>query len=200
MKFLQTKRLLGTVLLGVLGCTVAPLNALATAATPYLGEISWVAFSYAPQGWAQCNGQFLPINQNQALFSLLGTTYGGDGVTTFRLPNLQGRGPIHVGNGHVLGEMAGEENHTLTVNELPSHTHLVAVDPKEATLATPDTTTTALAKTSSGSSAYATTSNATMAAAAVGTSVGGGQPHTNMKPYIALNCIIALQGIFPSQN
>jgi microcystin-dependent protein len=198
MNFLLSKHWLCTALLGAIGITVAPKSALA-GIDPYIGEIGWVAFNFAPRGWAFCNGQTLPIQQNQALFAVLGTTYGGNGQTTFMLPNLQGRGPIHVGTGHALGQMAGEENHTLTVNEIPSHTHLLAVDPKEATLAVPDTTTTSLAKTSSGASAYASTANVSMAATTIGP-VGGNQAHTNMKPYIALNCIIALQGIFPSQN
>lgn len=192
------KRWLCAVLVVAVGVAVAPQGALAGSA-PYLGEIAWVTFNFAPKGWAFCNGQTLAIQQNQALFSLLGTTYGGNGQTTFMLPNLQGRGPIHVGTGHALGQMAGEEAHTLTANELPSHTHLLAVDPKEATVTTPDTTTSALAKTSSGASAYANTANVSMASAAIG-SAGGSQAHTNMKPYIALNCVIALQGIFPSQN
>ena len=198
MKLLLAKRWLCMVLAGASGVAVVPQRALA-GIDPFIGEISWVAFNFAPRGWAFCNGQLLPINQNQALFSLLGTTYGGNGQTNFALPNLQGRGPIHVGNGYVLGEMGGEEAHTLSVNELPSHTHLVAVDPKEATLAAPDTSTTALAKTSSGTSAYATAANVAMSSAAIG-SAGGSQPHINLKPYLALNCVIALQGIFPSPN
>lgn len=198
MKLLPSKRLLGAVLLGALGCTVAPQCALATASTPFIGEINWVAFNYAPRNWAFCNGQLLPINQNTALFSLLGTTYGGNGVTTFALPDLRGRAPIHEGPGFVLGQSAGEENHTLTISELPAHTHLVNVDPHEATLATPGPTT-YLAKTSTGTSAYGTTATTTLAPAAV-SSVGGSQPHSNVKPFITLNCIIALQGIFPSQN
>lgn len=167
---------------------------------PFLGEIRWVAFGYAPKNWALCKGQILPINQNVALFSLLGTTYGGNGTTNFALPDLQGRAPLHVnaGGGYVLGQKGGTEAHTLTLAELPSHTHAVQVDGREATLPTPDTTA-YLAKTSGGTSAYGSTPSTTLAAESV-TSVGGGQPHTNMKPFIALTCIIALQGVLPSQN
>lgn len=165
---------------------------------PFLGEIRWVAFGFAPKNWAQCNGQLLPINQNIALFSLLGTTYGGNGSTNFALPDMRGRAPLHVGSGYVLGQKGGTEAHTLTLAELPAHTHAVLADGREATAAVPGTTT-HLAKTSAGTSAYGSTPNTSLAAGSV-SSVGGGQPHTNLKPFIALTCIIALQGVFPSQN
>lgn len=176
---------------------LAPLSATA-GIDQYLGQISWVAFNYAPKNWALCNGQILSIQQNQALFSLLGTTYGGDGQTTFALPDLRGRAPIHVGQGHTLGEMAGTQTHTLSIAELPTHTHAVNVDAKEATVATPGTTTVP-AKTSAGTSAYASTTTASLAPAAV-TSQGGNQAHDNMKPHIAMTCIISLTGVFPSRN
>ncbi|MFZ2307000.1 MAG: tail fiber protein [Rhodoferax sp.] len=197
MKRLHSKRLSRAVWLGLLGAALAPFNATAST-DPYLGEINWVAFNFAPKNWALCNGQILPINQNQALFSLLGTTYGGNGQTTFALPDMRGRAPIHVGQGHVLGESSGSEAVTLLSTQLPSHTHLVNVDAKEATVATPGNTTVP-AKTSAGTSAYAATTTTSLAPAAV-TSQGGNQPHNNMKPYIAMTCIISLVGVFPTRN
>lgn len=169
----------------------------AWAATPFLGEIRWVAFNFTPKGWAQCNGQLLSIAQNQALFSLLGTTFGGNGQTTFALPDMRSRAPIHVSFDYVLGMIGGEENHTLTLAELPAHTHAVTADTREGTVVSP--TGNYLAKTSGGTSAYGSTSAATMAPGVIA-STGGGQPHENMKPFITLNCIIAVTGIFPSQN
>lgn len=198
MRRLQRTRLSCAVWLGMLGTVLAPPNAAATT-SPYLGEISWVAFNFAPKNWALCNGQLLSISQNQALFSLLGTTYGGNGQTTFALPDLRGRAPIHVGQGHTLGEIGGAQTHTLNTAEMPTHTHTVAVDPKEATVATPGNTT-FLAKTSAGTSAYATTTTPTSLAASAVTSQGGNQPHENMKPHIPMTCIISLTGIFPSRN
>lgn len=197
MIFLQTKRLLGTVLLGGLGSVMVPQCALA-GDLPLIGDISWIAFNYAPKGWAFCNGALLPIIQNQALYSLLGTTYGGDGRFTFALPDMRGRAPIHVGPGHNLGAVGGEETHALTVNEMPTHTHVVSVDSKEAAAAIPGVTT-YLAKTSTGTSAYAATATTSLAGSAVSVQ-GGNQAHGNMKPFIALNCIIALQGTYPSRN
>lgn len=163
---------------------------------PFLGEIKVISWNFPPKGWTFCNGQLLPINQNQALFSILGTTYGGDGRTTFGLPNLQGRSPIHVGNGIVLGELGGETSHTLNISELPAHTH------------TPNgnKTNPAVSAAASGNlwgfvnQEYTTTSpNNSMNSASIA-ATGGNQPHENMSPYLVLNFIIALQGIFPSQN
>jgi microcystin-dependent protein len=163
---------------------------------PFLSEIKIVSFAQNPQGWALCNGQFLPINQNQALFSLLGTTYGGNGQTTFALPNLRGRVPIHVGNGHTLGEAAGSSAVTVNIQQLPQHIHTMAARNVNADLA-------------EGSGAFfAQTNNAYHAPDANLTtihpqtvsSVGGSQAHNNMMPYLVLNFIIALQGIFPSRN
>ena len=169
----------------------------ACADTPFLGEIRWVSFSFAPKGWAQCNGQLLPINQNTALFALLGTTFGGDGQTNFALPDMRSRAPIHVGSGFVLGEKGGEEGHVLTITELPTHTHTIVADPREGTVASP--TGNSQAKTSDGTTAYGSSTTAQMAPGSI-TNAGGGQAHQNMKPFITLNCIISLTGIFPSQN
>ncbi len=162
---------------------------------PYLSEIRIVSFNFAPKGWALCNGQLLPINQNQALFSLLGTTYGGDGRVNFALPNLQGRVPIHFSSSHSLGEAAGEENHTLNLQELPSHSHTFS-----ASNAAPDQGTPAGNMWASNSGAYSSASADTSMNPASVSSAGGSQPHTNIQPYLVLNFIIALQGIFPSRN
>jgi microcystin-dependent protein len=171
-------------------------------AEPFLSEIRIFSFSFAPQGWALCNGQLLPINQNQALFSLLGTTYGGDGRVTFGLPNLQGRAPIHMGQGHTLGEVGGEQAHTLSISEIPTHTHdfssntAVVGAAANATLGAP----TGNFWANSGKSAYSTLpGNAAMSPQAV-TNVGGSQAHLNMQPFLVLNFCIALIGIFPSRN
>jgi len=163
---------------------------------PFLSEIKLVSFNFAPKGWALCNGQFLPINQNQALFSLLGTTYGGNGQTTFALPNLRGRVPISMGNGHTLGEAAGSTAVTVNIQQLPTHTHALMATNNAA--AGDDASNNVFAQ--AGGNAYAGFSSATaMGPLAVG-GVGGSQPHNNMMPYLVLNFIIALQGIFPSQN
>ena len=164
-------------------------------AEPFLSEIRLFSFTYAPQGWAQCNGQFMAINQNQALFALLGTTFGGNGQTTFALPDLRGRVPMHAGNGHILGERAGEEAHTVTATELPFHTHIVEGATSQPTAAVAAGNLWA-AQTAN---AYATAPNSTLNAACV-TPVGGSQPHENRQPFTVLNYCIALQGIFPSQN
>jgi microcystin-dependent protein len=169
---------------------------------PFLSEIRIFGFNFAPQGWAMCNGQLLPINQNQALFSLLGTTYGGNGQTNFALPNLQGRAPNHFGGGFNLGQAGGEMAHTLTTNELPTHLHtltsnMAVVDANSnATQGVP----TGNVWANTGKTQYSTAQpNAAMGPSAV-TNVGGSQPHQNMQPYLVLNFCIALQGIFPSQN
>jgi microcystin-dependent protein len=163
---------------------------------PFLSEIKIVSFNFPPKGWAFCNGQFLPINQNQALFALLGTTYGGNGQTTFALPNLRGRLPIHMGNGHTLGEAAGSTSVTVNIQQLPTHAHgLMATNTAGAT-ANPVN-----AYLGAVNSMYRSPPDSltTLAPASV-TSVGGSQPHNNMMPYLTLNFIIALQGIFPSRN
>ena len=163
--------------------------------TPFLGEIRIMSFGFAPKGWAMCNGQLLPINQNQALFSLLGTTYGGDGRVNFALPNLQGRVPIHMGSGFVQGQAGGEEAHTLTLSEMPQHTHQASASALAAAQSGPANA----FSTNDGRNAYAPVPNAAMAPQAV-SSVGGSQAHDNLSPLLVLNCCIALQGIFPSQN
>jgi microcystin-dependent protein len=163
---------------------------------PFLSEIKIVSFNFPPKGWALCNGQLLPINQNQALFALLGTTYGGNGQTNFALPNIRGRVPIHMGNGHTLGEAAGSTSVTVNIQQLPTHIHLLQATSNAAV--GDDASNSVLAQ--AGLNAYAAFS----AGAAMGpqstTSVGGSQPHNNMMPYLTLNFIIALQGIFPSHN
>jgi microcystin-dependent protein len=164
-------------------------------ATPYLGEIKIVSFTFAPRGWALCNGQILAIAQNQAIFSLLGTIYGGDGIRTFALPNLQTRMPIHVGDGFSQGENSGESSHTLITQELPSHTH--AAQGVSSVASSPGATGNTWA--ASIQNPYGMTPNTSLGPAALST-IGGGQPHPNMPPYLVLNFVIALQGIFPSRN
>lgn len=168
--------------------------------TPFMSEIKIISWNFAPQGWAFCNGQFLPINQNQALFSLLGTTYGGNGQTTFALPDLRGRVPIHVGQGFLLGQAGGQENHTLTLSELPTHTHVMqASSTTDAVNGTPVPTGNLLAA-AQGQIYTANTSNLTTLLPSTVPNVGGSQPHSNQQPYLTLNFIIALNGVFPSRN
>jgi microcystin-dependent protein len=168
-------------------------------AEPFLSEIRIMSFVFAPKGWALCNGQLLPINQNQALFSLLGTTYGGDGRVNFALPDLRSRVPIHMGDGHTLGEKGGEQAHTLSIAELPTHTHAENATSAVATTGTPDNTVLLAQSTAANLYASAGSNLQAMAPAAV-SNVGGSQPHLNMQPFLTLNFCIALQGIFPSQN
>jgi len=167
-------------------------------AEPFLSEIRMMSFGFPPKGWALCDGQLLPINQNQALFSLLGTTYGGDGRVNFGLPNLDGRTPIHMGGGHTLGERGGEQAHTLSISEIPTHTHAVKASTSQASTNAPNTST--VLSVSNPQSVYGPASSlGAMAPAAIG-NVGGSQAHLNMQPYLVLNFSIALQGIFPSQT
>lgn len=170
---------------------------------PFLSEIKIFSMNFAPKGWALCNGQLLPINQNQALFALLGTTYGGNGQTNFALPNLQGRVPLHEGSGFTLGQNGGEQAHTLTMSELPTHIHDFS---QNTAVVSATANATAGAPTNAywannGSTAYSTggVSLGAMSPQTV-SNVGGSQAHLNMQPYLVLNFCIALQGIFPSQN
>ena len=166
-------------------------------AEPFLSEIRIMSFVFPPKGWALCNGQFLPINQNQALFSLLGTTYGGNGQTTFALPDLRGRTPIHMG-AHTLGERGGEQAHTLSISELPMHTHAQRAVNGPATTNTPASGV-MLAK-STGANLYAADTNLEALSPAALSNTGGSQAHLNMQPFLTLSFCIALQGIFPSPN
>jgi microcystin-dependent protein len=166
-------------------------------ADPFLGEIRLMSFGFAPKGWALCNGQLLPINQNQALFSLLGTTYGGDGRVNFGLPDLQGRVPVHVGGGHALGERGGEQAHTLSISELPTHPHTLNGTASHGTQVVPVNN--LLARTAPANPYVAPNALGTMNAASI-SNVGGSQAHMNMQPFLALALCIALVGIFPSQN
>ena len=163
-------------------------------AEPFLSELRIMSFVFAPKGWALCNGQLLPINQNQALFSLLGTTFGGDGRVNFALPDLRGRVPIHVGSGHTLGEKGGEQAHTLSIAELPTHTH-AAVGSSTATGGNASPNGRFLG---GGNNVYHTPSNLTSLNPATIANVGGSQAHLNMQPFLTLSFCIALQGIFPS--
>lgn len=166
-------------------------------AEPFLSEIRIMSFVFAPRGWATCDGQLLPINQNQALFSLLGTTYGGDGRVNFALPDLRARTPIHRSGSHTLGERGGEQAHTLSIAEIPTHVHALNASGNNATTDVPDVSV-VLGK--AALDIYrAPTSLAAMEPAIVG-SVGGSQAHLNMQPFLTLNFCIALQGIFPSPN
>jgi microcystin-dependent protein len=169
-------------------------------ASPYIGEIRIVSFPFAPKGWALCNGQVMPINQNQPLFALLGTTFGGNGQTTFQLPDFRGRAPVHAGSqpgtpSYSPGQMSGEEQHTLTLSELPAHTHTAMGSSATNTLGSPSGNFWA-----TGPSQYAASPiNTAMAQNAIAPA-GGGFPHDNRSPYLVLNFIIALTGIFPSRN
>ncbi len=172
-------------------------------ADPFLGEIKLVPYNFAPLGWAFCHGQLLAISQNTALFSLLGTTYGGNGQTTFALPDLRGRAVVHTGQGpglspYDLGEMSGVENVTLTTSEMPAHSHAMQVSDQAATLATVSGNYPGVGTGSVGN-VYGTAPNGSMPANAV-SPTGGAIPHNNRQPYLTMNYIIALQGIFPQRN
>jgi len=163
--------------------------------TPFMGEMRIVAFNFAPKGWALCNGLPLPIAQNKALFAILGTTYGGDGTLTFNLPDLQGRTPIHVGNGYTTGNAGGEVAHTLAANELPRHNHLINATNVAGTSPSPSLTYFA----NSNVQPYRTDSGTTMSPDSI-VGVGSSQAHNNMQPFLVVNIIVALVGIFPSRS
>lgn len=166
-------------------------------AEPFLAEIRLMSFDFAPKGWALCDGQLLPINQNQSLFSLLGTTFGGDGRVNFALPDNRGRTPIHVGEGHVLGERGGEQNHTLSVNEMPQHRHTMGGTSANATADTPAT---GLELATAALDLYRPASAPVAMEAGIVGNTGGSQAHLNMQPFLTINFCIALQGLFPSRN
>ena len=165
-------------------------------AIPYLSELRMFSFNFAPKGWAMCSGQLLPIAQNQALFSLLGTTYGGNGQTTFGLPDLRGRTPMHFGAGYTQGQTAGQTAHTLTMSEMPAHNHMVMASSNAPAASTPLNN---FFASNTSFTPYGTSPNTSMAPGNV-TNMGGSQPHNNMAPYLVINICIALQGIFPSRN
>jgi microcystin-dependent protein len=170
-------------------------------AEPFLSEVRLFSINFAPKGWAMCNGQLLPINQNQALFSLLGTTFGGDGRVNFALPDLRGRVPIHVGSGHTLGERGGEQAHTLSIAELPAHTHFVTASSALGNSVNPRFGADGHLLAREPSNPYAPGSpNGVALAAGTLTNTGASQAHLNMQPYLALTFCVALQGIFPSPN
>jgi microcystin-dependent protein len=171
-------------------------------AQPFIGEIRCCGFNFAPVGWAMCSGQLLSISQNAALFQLIGTTYGGNGVNTFALPDLRSRVPIHQGSfagiTYVLGQAAGVESVTLTTQELPAHSHAITATSNAATLKRP-VTNTFYAASSSGNNFYESGTTLTALASNTVANAGGNQPHSNIQPYLTLNWCMALEGIFPSQ-
>lgn len=168
-------------------------------AEPFLGEIKLVPYNFAPVGWAFCAGQLMAIDQNTALFALVGTTYGGDGQTTFGLPDLRGRAPVHTSGSFPMGMMDGTEAVTLLSSQIPQHTHQLHVSSVAGTDADPTAHFLGASGSKTLGKAYADTSDGTMNPTAVGLS-GGSQPHENMQPFLVMNYIIALEGIFPSHN
>jgi microcystin-dependent protein len=164
-------------------------------AQPYVGEIRMFAGNFAPAGWLFCAGQLLPISENETLFQLIGTTYGGDGESTFSLPDLRGRIPIHQGNGFILAETGGAEEITLTVNQIPAHSHALLASTSLATQSSPANT--VLAQSTAADLYIEDTPTAALAPIAVGP-LGGSQPHTNLQPFLCVNYIISLFGLFPS--
>jgi microcystin-dependent protein len=191
----------GVLALSLLGMAAAPRPALAQANEPFLGEVMLVGFTFAPQGWAFCEGQVLSIAQNTALFSLLGTTYGGDGVSTFALPDLRGRVPVGQGQGlgltnRVLGETGGLESVALTVAQMPAHTHAAMATNHAAHLHYPGGA--VLAAKELQAMYSSTNPDVAMSSSAIG-STGAGEPHENMQPFLVMNYIIALEGVFPSR-
>jgi microcystin-dependent protein len=168
--------------------------------TPYMSEIRIMSFNFAPKGWAMCNGQLLPINQNQALFSLLGTTYGGDGRVNFALPNLQGRTAMHMGQSFVEGQRGGEETHTVNMSEMPAHIHPATADIKVGNNQVGNMNGAYPADTGGTKIYSAGSNNMVPMFPQMVSSIGGSQPHENRQPFLTLNFCIALQGVFPTQN
>lgn len=164
-------------------------------AQPYVGEIRMFAGNFAPAGWMFCEGQLLPISENETLFQLIGTTYGGDGQSTFALPDLRGRLPIHQGNGFILAETGGVEEITLTVSQIPAHSHPLLASTSVSNQSSPANS--VVAQSTSADLYIEDTPTANMAANSIG-AVGGSQPHTNFQPYLCVDFIISLYGIFPS--
>ena len=200
---LPRRDFLGRMLVALGGASLLGWPKRAEAATqgtePYLGEIMLWAGSFAPKGWALCNGQILPIAQNQGLFTLLGTTYGGNGVVTFALPDMRGRVPIHFGQGpglssRVLGEKGGEESHTLAMNELAAHTHTARGSTAAGTSASPSGM--VPARNAAQIPQYGATVNAALSPSAISVT-GSSQAHPNLRPYLVLNYVICLQGVYP---
>jgi microcystin-dependent protein len=170
-------------------------------AEPFLGEIRIVSIDWAPRGWASCNGSLLPINQNQALFALLGTTYGGDGRVNFALPDFRGRTAMHPGGSQpVLGQKGGETSHTLVVSEIPQHSHSAAASSAPSDSSAPGGRVLGRAVSPSRLDAYTGAVNPVPLAPEALSVAGGSQPHNNMQPFLVLNFIIAMQGIFPSRD
>lgn len=168
-------------------------------AQPYVGEIRMFAGNFAPAGWMFCEGQILPISENETLFNLIGTTYGGDGQNTFGLPDLRGRLPIHFGNGFTLAEQGGVETVTLTVPQIPAHTHAFLASTNTAASSSP-TNQVPAATQSATITAYGTDAPLVALLPSSVSSIGGSQPHTNFQPYLCVDFIISLFGIFPSQT
>lgn len=190
-------------LLAVFGLSMTTNTATAQGSDPFLGQIAFVPYTFAPRGWADCDGQLLSIAQNSALFSLLGTTYGGDGQTTFALPDMRGRSLVDDGQGpglqnYVLGERAGQENVTLNISQIPSHNHGIQAVTDEGNESSPTGNVPANTKTLDKEYS-SSTPNTSMKNTMVG-NTGGSQPHENRPPYLVMKCIIALQGIYPSRN
>ena len=167
-------------------------------AEPFLSEIRIMSFAFPPRGWALCDGQLLPINQNQALFSLLGTTFGGDGRVNFGLPDMRGRTPIHVGGGHTLGERGGEQAHTLSIAEIPTHAHVLMASKSAGNAVNPRLAGAGRLLAQEPGAPYGPANNLTNLNPGSVTNVGGSQAHLNMQPFLTLSFCIALQGIFPS--
>jgi microcystin-dependent protein len=166
-------------------------------AEPFLAEVRMMSFGFPPKGWATCDGQLLPINQNQGLFSLLGTTFGGDGRVNFGLPDLRGCTPMHMGNGHTLGERGGEQSHTLSISEIPTHVHPANASNNPGTDVIPAND---LLGNSAPNTVFGPVQNLTALRAGTVANIGGSQAHLNMQPFLTINFCIALQGIFPSQT